>query len=74
MGQDEEVQLSHEFILVCFNCTVVIYESLLGFGKYMLRYLGVMRHHVCNLQMVQKKIIYKCTLHLYIFFYSKNKA
>lgn len=45
-GQGKEVQLSQEFILVCFNCTVVIYERVLGFGKYMLRYLGVMRHYV----------------------------
>ena len=75
-GLAEEIQLPHEFILVCFKCTVVIYESVLGFGKYMPTYLGVKRHHVCN---VLSNGSEKNYIHIYITyyiysFYSKNKA
>ena len=44
----EGAPLKREFILICFHCTVVIYENVLGFRKYTLKSVGVKGHRICN--------------------------
>lgn len=39
------------------NSIVVIQENVIDFRKYILKYIGVKGHYVCNFQMFQKNCI-----------------